>query len=723
MRTTRRRFGRFELDVEGLRLFRDGRRVKIQPQPLRMLLALTDRPGELVTRDELRTLIWGHATYVEFDQGLGYCARQIRLALADDAGHPIYVETIKGRGYRFVAPVIEEGPATQIAGAPQDHPVAHDADAASVPAIAPVSEPARLRARAVAITAAATVVAASVGIGLWTRLPTTRPIYTQVTNFTDAAVSPAVSPDGRTIAFIREAEPSYPIEGEVFVKRLPGSEAVQLTHDGFPKYGVTFSPDGSEITYTVATSRQWNTMAVSVLGGEPRLLLTNASGLRWLDPHRVLFSEFTSGIHMGLVTATDTRADLRRIYLPAHERGMAHEGSLSADRRWVLVVEMGPDGGWQPCRLVPFDGRSSGAPVGPPDSHCTSAAWSADGRVMYFAASTGLGSHIWRQRFPNGPAEQLTDGPQEEQGVALSADGRSLLTSVGSEVSELWIRNESGERLLSSEGFAQGPSYSSDGGTLYYMLGDVATGRPSELWAFDVNSGKGRPIVQGFLMRSYDVSEDGRTIVFSARAGDGRSELWLASADHSFAPQRLSSSGSDSPFFGSAGRIVFRATDGKANYLFEMDSDGSHRRKVRAEPIIELMGRSRDRRWVVSMVPAKAGPPVATVLVPLEHGDEQRVCPALCSVKWSPSGDRFFLQPVQDFARGDALVFPLAGHEASPVLPAAGVVSVAEGASLAGASVVHLGAARNRAVPGPSAETFVYTKTVAHRNLFWISLR
>jgi len=86
MRTTRRRFGRFELDVEGLRLFRDGRRVKIQPQPLRMLLALTDRPGELVTRDELRTLIWGHATYVEFDQGLGYCARQIRLALADDAG-------------------------------------------------------------------------------------------------------------------------------------------------------------------------------------------------------------------------------------------------------------------------------------------------------------------------------------------------------------------------------------------------------------------------------------------------------------------------------------------------------------------------------------------------------------------------------------------------------------------------------------------------------------
>jgi TolB-like protein/DNA-binding winged helix-turn-helix (wHTH) protein len=108
MRTVRRRFGRCELDVVGLRLLREGRPVKIQPQPLRMLLALTDRPGDIVTREELRALLWGDATFVEFDQGLGFCVRQIRLALGEEAARPVYVETIKGRGYRFIAPVIDE---------------------------------------------------------------------------------------------------------------------------------------------------------------------------------------------------------------------------------------------------------------------------------------------------------------------------------------------------------------------------------------------------------------------------------------------------------------------------------------------------------------------------------------------------------------------------------------------------------------------------------------
>ena len=82
-----------------------------------------------------------------------------------------------------------------------------------------------------------------------------------------------------------------------------------------------------------------------------------------------------------------------------------------------------------------------------------------------------------------------------------------------------------------------------------------------------------------------------------------------------------------------------------------------------------------------------------------------------------------YVQPAPDFATGDALVFPLAGDDAFPTLPSAGIGSVAEGASLAGASVVHLGAARNRAVPGPTPETFAFTKTVAQRNLFWITLR
>ena len=718
------RFGEFELDVARFALHHHGRAVKLERNPLELLILLAENGGNVVSRPEIVQRLWGKDVFVDTEHGINTAVRKIRAALDEQSERPRFLFTVPGKGYRLV---LDPVPPSAAAPVPEPSTRAAEAPGVETPAVLPPAAPApriATRAKFSVIAALAALTVAAAALAVWASRPMSRPEYTQVTNFTDASlVSPAVSPDGRMIAFIRESEPTFPIPGDVFAKRLPNSEAVQLTHDGLPKYGVAFSPDGSEITYTVATSRTWNTMAVPVLGGEPRLVLTNASGLTWLASHRVLFSEFTAGIHMGLVTSTDTRADLRRIYLPVHERGMAHQGSLSPDGKWVLVVEMGPDGRWQPCRLVPFDGSNSGIPVGPPGSHCTASAWSPDGTVMYFTLNTSSGSHVWRQRFPNGTAEQLTFGPADDVGLAFAPDGRSVLTSLGTVESGLWIHDGSGERSLSSEGFAWIPSYSQDGRTLFYMLGGLGSSRPSELWTLDVDSGRSRPLIQGFTVTSYDVSEDGRSIVFAARSEEGRSELWLAAADHSSAPRKLTASGADSPFFGAGGRILFRAAEGARNYLFEMQPDGSHRDKIRPEPIVELSGRSFDRRWVVSLVPVEGPTPVATVLIPLAGGDQRRVCPALCNVRWSPSGDRVYVQPVQDFPTGETLLFQLAGGEVMPKWPPEGIASVTEGKSLPGASVVLLGSARSYAVPGPSPDTFVYTKTVAHRNLFWISLR
>src|ERR1700729_376374 len=97
---------------------------------------------------------------------------------------------------------------------------------------------------------------------------------------------------------------------------------------------------------------------VSALGGESHLLLKNAAGLVWLDPQHLLFSEIRSGIHLGVVTATGTRAGLREIYFPAHERGMAHDSFPSPDRRLALVVEMDGNGDWAPCRLIALESLS-----------------------------------------------------------------------------------------------------------------------------------------------------------------------------------------------------------------------------------------------------------------------------------------------------------------------------------------------------------------------------
>src|SRR5262249_61114961 len=105
---------------------------------------------------------------------------------------------------------------------------------------------------------------------------------------------------------------------------------------------------------------------------------------------------------------------------------MAHRSAPSPDRKHVLVVEMN-GGEWLPCRLVPFDGSSTGRPIGPLDGQCTTAAWSSDGRWMYFSSNAGGALHVWRQRYPNGAPEQITVEPTDQEGNALTPAGKYLL--------------------------------------------------------------------------------------------------------------------------------------------------------------------------------------------------------------------------------------------------------------------------------------------------------
>src|SRR6185503_12173507 len=102
----------------------------------------------------------------------------------------------------------------------------------------------------------------------------------------------------------------------------PNGEPVQVTHDDRMKYGPSFSPDGTRIAYTV-NDRGWRSVTVSPLGGPTTELLNNASGVTWLDDHRILFSEVRpeTGIHMGLVTANEDRSNLRTVYFPQEQRG------------------------------------------------------------------------------------------------------------------------------------------------------------------------------------------------------------------------------------------------------------------------------------------------------------------------------------------------------------------------------------------------------------------
>ncbi len=161
--------------------------------------------------------------------------------------------------------------------------------------------------------------------------------YTQVTNFADSVTSPALSPDGRILAFIRGEKP-FMGPGDVYVKLLPNGEPIQLTHDDHPKMGLVFSSDGSRIAFTRGEGWDWQTWTVPVLGGEPSELLPNASGLTWVGPYQVMFSEMGEGTYTKIVTAGESRANERDVYLPKADTTMAHRSYLSPDSKWVLVV-------------------------------------------------------------------------------------------------------------------------------------------------------------------------------------------------------------------------------------------------------------------------------------------------------------------------------------------------------------------------------------------------
>src|SRR6201987_4636118 len=115
------RFSVFELDRESGELFRQGRKVKLQGQPFELLLALLERAGEVLTREELRQKVWPTDTAGDFDQGLNRAVNKVREALGDSAETPRFIETLPRRGYRFIG-AIEQGNGVQPLSGPLKTP-------------------------------------------------------------------------------------------------------------------------------------------------------------------------------------------------------------------------------------------------------------------------------------------------------------------------------------------------------------------------------------------------------------------------------------------------------------------------------------------------------------------------------------------------------------------------------------------------------------------------
>jgi Tol biopolymer transport system component len=677
-----------------------------------------------VTKAALMQAIWPDTAVT--DNSLARCLLEIRRALDDHSQQ--LIRTVARRGYLLAVPVT-----TPVLQFPRQ-PLIPSAGPPLLPT--PPTAPTRNVTRRYGLWAGAMVLVAlalaSAVILLRLQRPATpaRVEYTQLTNFADSATSPALSPDGRILAFIR-GEYTFGGPGQIYVKLLPDGEPMQLTHDGLNKRGSPkFSLDGARIAYAAQQPGSvWDTWVVPVLGGQPHLLLANASGLTWNEPgarqSRVLFSELTGrGQQMAIVSSTESRAQHRTVYMPT-ETGMAHRSYLSPDGKQVLLIEM-DHGSWLPCRLTPFDGSSPGKPVGPAPAECTDGAWSPDGKWMYFSANTGNGFDIWRQRFPDGVPEQVTSGVTEEEGVEFAPDGRSFVTSIGVSRSTVWFHDSRGDRQITSERYRLLPSVSPDGKKLYYLsrAGGARHFTRGELWVEDLGSGHRQRLLPDFLVRHYNISADGQRVVFVASEETGRSPVWLAALNGLSTPWRVTAKDARKAYFVADGYVVFANEENGAKLIYRVKEDGSELQKVvRIDSPSSLFSASPDGKWVVipgssnetawpaMLHPVGGGSPTLLCVTCAGGNDVERLGPP--GVSWSPDGKFLYLN------FGESIyAIPVRPGKMLPAIPTSGFRSKEHVASLPGARLIP----EQGAFPGSDPSIYAFTKIGTHRNIYRVTV-
>jgi serine/threonine protein kinase/Tol biopolymer transport system component len=599
--------------------------------------------------------------------------------------------------------------------------VTKDSQHASSPdsAARPVRKAVYWTAAAILVLAAAT--AAFLYYHRSSRAPAPSSEWQQLTFFTDSAVYPALSPDGRMLAFIRGND-SFLGPGQIYVKFLPDGQPVQLTHDSLEKLSPAFSPDGTNVAY--GTFEPWSVWEVPVLGGDPHIVLPNATSLTWIEGgKRLLFSEIKEGLHMVLVTTDEGRGQSRDVYSPSSQRGMAHHSYLSPNGKWVLVVEMGSRGDILPCRVVPFQGNAGVHVVGPPASACLSGAWSSDGKWVYLTANKNGQYHIWRQRFPDGDPEQLTFGPTTQEGIAMAPDGKSFITAVGSQDSTVWLHDNHGDHQISSEGNATAPSLSADGKSLFYLM---ANGRTPgyELRVTDLTSNKTESLLPGYfiqadyLIKGYSVSRDGKEVAFVTKGQSGHPGIWVAPTNRRSSPVCISSETAieDSPFFLPDGDLVFRAIEGGSNFLYRMKADGTDRRKISSQRVFDAFSVSPDGRWLLAVSPGPDQEHTAQATAFAVDGSTSvPLCLGYCHLVWESTGKLAYLY-FPALYEGTYLLTVV--HDTGlPKLPPAGIERIEDLAIAKAAAPIP-----ETVESAISPSVYAYTRQNTRRNLYLIPL-
>jgi DNA-binding winged helix-turn-helix (wHTH) protein len=326
-------FGTFELDPDAEQLRKRGAVLKLQPKQFVVLHMLAQRPGEIVSRQEIQQRVWGDGTFVDFDRGINFCINQIRAALGDDADRPRYIETIPRRGYRFIAKVDGNGKTEpEISSSPSPATILHQENEIEKPQTQPRA-PFPLRGKILAGTLALLAAIAIVLIVLrpWHSRArseqadtTATPVRTfPLMTFQDEFFGIALSPDASQVAFTWNG-PDF-AKWNIYVQRIGGDRPLQITHtQGGMIAWVDWSPDGRLLVFgRCGDDNHGSLYTIPALGGQEHKVtdvacVWGATGAVWTpDGQSLLFSDAcVEGGSLGIVAFTLATAKKRCLAAP-----------------------------------------------------------------------------------------------------------------------------------------------------------------------------------------------------------------------------------------------------------------------------------------------------------------------------------------------------------------------------------------------------------------------
>ncbi len=251
-------FGPFEMDAASGEILKHGVRLRLSGQPFRILLLLVNHSGQVISQERLKNEIWGDGVFVDFEHGLHAAINKLRQALGDSAENPRYIETVPGRGYRFIGVLERASPFPPAAAVEQEEAKRAGAQPAA----------AKHGLAWWGAAAALLVVASALAWRLWGPAPARAPWkLTKLTSDAGRFDSPALSRDGKLIAYSAERAGAR----DLYVKQAAGGQPIRLTFDGAGNTMPDFSPDASKIVFH-SDRGGGGVYEMPAFGGEARLL-------------------------------------------------------------------------------------------------------------------------------------------------------------------------------------------------------------------------------------------------------------------------------------------------------------------------------------------------------------------------------------------------------------------------------------------------------------------